>query len=118
MANQITIASGMLGWAEAVSYAQRAGLDPARVLESISGGAAASWSLSNLAPRALAGNFAPGFYVKHFIKDMTIALESAAAMKLDLPGLSLAKKLYEQVAAKGWEDCGTQAIFRLYAASA
>jgi 3-hydroxyisobutyrate dehydrogenase len=118
MANQITIASGMLGWSEAVSYAQRAGLDPSRVLESIGGGAAASWSLSNLAPRALAGNFAPGFYVKHFIKDMTIALESAAEMKLDLPGLALAKKLYDQVAAKGWEDCGTQAIFRLYAASA
>lgn len=115
MANQITIASGMVGWAEAVSYAQRAGLDPAKVLETIGGGAAGSWSLTNLAPRALAGNFAPGFYVKHFIKDMRIALESAAEMKLDLPGLALAKKLYEQVAAKGWEDCGTQAIFRLYA---
>lgn len=115
MANQITIASGMLGWAEAVSYAQRAGLDATRVLEVIGGGAAASWSLSNLAPRALAGNFAPGFYVKHFIKDMTIALESAAEMKLDLPGLALAKRLYDQVAAKGWADCGTQAIFRLYA---
>ena len=114
MANQITIAAGMLSWAEALVYAKRAGLDPARVLESIGGGAATSWSLVNLAPRALAGNFAPGFYVKHFLKDMRIALESAAELKLELPGLALAKQLYDRVAAKGWEDCGTQVIFRLY----
>ncbi len=115
MANQITIASGMMAWCEGLIYAQKAGLDPARVVETIGGGAAASWSLSNLAPRALAGNFAPGFYVKHFLKDMRIALESAEAMKLDLPGLMQAKKLYDEVAARGWEDCGTQALFRLYA---
>lgn len=114
MANQITIAAGMVSWAEALTYAKRAGLDPARVLESIGGGAAGSWSLSNLAPRALAGNYAPGFYVKHFLKDMRIALDSAAEMNLDLPGLELAKRLYDQVAAKGWEDCGTQVIHRLY----
>ena len=114
MANQITIASGMMAWCEGLRYAQLAGLDPARVAETIGGGAAASWSLSNLAPRALAGNFAPGFFVKHFLKDMSIALESAAEMKLDLPGLALAKKLYDEVAARGWEDCGTQALFRLY----
>lgn len=114
MANQITIASGMMAWCEGLRYAQLAGLDPARVAETIGGGAAASWSLSNLAPRALAGNFAPGFFVKHFLKDMGIALESAAEMKLDLPGLALAKKLYDEVAARGWEDCGTQALFRLY----
>ncbi|HEY5550999.1 MAG TPA: NAD(P)-dependent oxidoreductase [Opitutaceae bacterium] len=114
MANQITIAAAMLAWAEALAYAKRAGLDPARVLESIGGGAATSWSLVNLAPRALAGNFAPGFYVKHFLKDVRIALDSAAELKLDLPGLALAKQLYDRVAAKGWEDCGTQVIFRLY----
>lgn len=114
MANQITIAAGMVAWAEALTYAKRAGLDPARVLESIGGGAAGSWSLTNLAPRALAGNFAPGFYVKHFLKDMRIALESAAEMKLELPGLVLAKRLYDEIAAKGWDDCGTQVIFRLY----
>lgn len=115
MANQITIASGMMAWCEGLRYAQLAGLDPARVAETIGGGAAASWSLSNLAPRALAGNFAPGFFVKHFLKDMGIALESAEAMKLDLPGLTQSKKLYDEVAARGWEDCGTQALFRLYA---
>ena len=115
MANQITIASGMMAWCEGLIYAQKAGLDPVRVVETIGGGAAASWSLSNLAPRALADNFSPGFYVKHFQKDMRIALESAEAMKLDLPGLTQAKKLYDAVAARGWEDCGTQALFRLYA---
>ena len=72
--------------------------------------------MTNLAPRALADNFAPGFYVKHIIKDMKIALDSAAELKLDLPGLANAKRLYEQVAVKGWEDCGTQALYRLYAA--
>ena len=76
--------------------------------------AAGSWAMTNLAPRALGDNFAPGFYVKHIIKDMRIALDSAAEMKLDLPGLAGAKKLYEQVAARGWEDCGTQALYRLY----
>jgi 3-hydroxyisobutyrate dehydrogenase len=81
-----------------------------------SGGAAGGWAMTNLAPRALADNFAPGFYVKHIIKDMKIALDSAAALKLDLPGLANAKRLYEQVAVKGWEDCGTQALYRLYTA--
>ena len=115
MANQISIASIMMSWCEALTYAKQAGLDPARVIESIGAGAAASWSLNNLAPRALKGDYAPGFYVKHFLKDMRIALESAEAMKLDLPGLVQAKKLYDEVARRGWEDCGTQALFRLYA---
>ena len=117
MANQIAVAAGMLAWVEALAYAKKAGLQPARVLESISGGAAGSWAMTNLAPRALADNFAPGFYVKHFLKDMRIALESAAEMQLDLPGLACAKKLYDQVAERGWEDCGTQALYRLYAES-
>jgi 3-hydroxyisobutyrate dehydrogenase len=114
MANQIAVAVSMVSWVEALAYAQKAGLDPAQVLASISGGAAGGWSMSNLAPRALAGNFAPGFYVKHILKDMRIALDSAAELKLDLPGLALAKKLYDQVAARGWDECGTQALYRLY----
>jgi 3-hydroxyisobutyrate dehydrogenase len=114
MANQISVAVGMVAWCEALAYARKAGLDPAAVQATIAGGAAGSWSLSNLAPRALAENYAPGFYVKHILKDMRIALESAAEMKLDLPGLANAKKLYDQVAARGWEDCGTQALYRLY----
>ncbi len=114
MANQIAVAVGMVSWVEALAYAKRAGLDPAQVHASISGGAAGGWAMTNLAPRALAGNYAPGFYVKHILKDMKIALESAAEMKLELPGLAQAKRLYDQVAAKGWEDCGTQALYRLY----
>ena len=114
MANQIAVAVGMVSWVEALAYAKRAGLDPNQVHASISGGAAGGWSMTNLAPRALAGNFAPGFYVKHILKDMKIALDSAAEMKLDLPGLAVARKLYEQVAARGWEEDGTQALYRLY----
>lgn len=114
MANQIAVAVGMVAWVEALAYAKRAGLDPAAVHASISGGAAGGWAMTNLAPRALAENYAPGFYVKHILKDMRIALESAAELKLDLPGLAGAKKLYDQVAARGWEDCGTQALYRLY----
>ena len=114
LANQISIASIMMSWCEALTYAQRAGLDPARVIESIGGGAAASWSLNNLAPRALKGDFDPGFYVKHFLKDLRLALESAAEMQLELPGLAQAKKLYDEVERRGWADDGTQALWRLY----
>jgi 3-hydroxyisobutyrate dehydrogenase len=114
MCNQIANAGNMLGLAESLAYAKAAGLDCRRVLESISSGAAGSWALSNLAPRVLDGDFAPGFFVKHFIKDMRIAVESAQAMAVDLPGLALALRLYEQVAAAGGEDYGTQALARLY----
>lgn len=116
LANQISIASIMMSWCEALTYAQKAGLDPVRVIESIGGGAAASWSLNHLAPRALKGDFAPGFYVKHFLKDMRLALESAEALQLDLPGLKQAKKLYDEVERRGWADSGTQALLRLYQA--
>ena len=116
MANQIAVAVGMVAWCEALAYARKAGLDPAAVQATIAGGAAGSWAMTNLAPRALADNFAPGFYVKHILKDMRVALESAAELKLELPGLALAKKLYDQVAARGWEDCGTQALYKLYIA--
>lgn len=114
MANQIAIASGMLGTCEAVHYAERSGLDPAAVLRSISTGAAGSWTLSNLAPRMLQEDYAPGFYVKHFIKDLKIALESAERMHLNLPGLKLAKQLYENLAEMGAESQGTQALIRWY----
>jgi 3-hydroxyisobutyrate dehydrogenase len=116
MANQVAVAVGMVSWVEALAYARKAGLDPAQVHASISGGAAGSWAMTNLAPRALAENYAPGFYVKHILKDMRIALDSAAEMKLELPGLAEAKRLYDQVAERGWQDCGTQALYRLYLA--
>ena len=114
MVNQIAIASGMIGVAEAVAFAKKAGLNATEVIETISGGAAASWSLSNLAPRMARGDVAPGFFIKHIIKDMKIALECAEEMHLEMPGLTLAKRLYDQLAARGMEDCGTQAIVQWY----
>ncbi|GAB6156415.1 NAD(P)-dependent oxidoreductase [Desulfosporosinus burensis] len=114
MCNQIAIASNMVGVCEAMAYAQKSGLDPEIVLKSIESGAAGSFSLTNLAPRMLANNFAPGFYVKHFIKDMTIALESARKMGLITPGLELAKSMYEQLAELGEEDSGTQVLYKMY----
>ncbi|WP_449354480.1 NAD(P)-dependent oxidoreductase [Virgibacillus natechei] len=115
LANQITIASNMIGVCEAISYARKSGLDPSRVLDSITTGAAGSFSLSKLAPRMLEGDYAPGFYVKHFIKDMTIALESAQEMGLSTPGLSLSLDLYKELAEQGDNDSGTQALIKLFA---
>lgn len=114
MANQIAIATNIIGVCEAIAYAEKAGLDPETVLKSIANGAAGSWSLSNLGTRMIAGNFEPGFYVKHFIKDMNIAYESARKLALDTPGLGLSRELYNQLAEKGYENDGTQALFRLF----
>ncbi len=116
MCNQIAIASNMMGVCEAIVYADKAGLQPEIVLQSISSGAAGSWSLNQLAPRMLKGDFAPGFYVKHFIKDMAIALQSAEEMNIELPGLKTAKALYDRLAEMGEEDSGTQALFKWYLA--
>ncbi|WFB37464.1 NAD(P)-dependent oxidoreductase [Kiritimatiellota bacterium B12222] len=114
MCNQIAIASTMIGVCESMAYAQKAGLDVKTVLKSIESGAAGSWSLSHLAPRMIEGDFDPGFYVKHFIKDMTIAQATAESMALETPGLDLAKRMYETLAANGGEDEGTQALFKGY----
>ncbi|WP_100374719.1 NAD(P)-dependent oxidoreductase [Bacillus sp. FJAT-45037] len=114
MVNQIAIASNMIGVCEAISYAKKAGLDPNRVLQSIGNGAAGSWSLSHLAPRMINEDYAPGFYIKHFVKDMTIALESAKELGLETPGLSLAKEMYDVLMEQGRENDGTQALIALY----
>ena len=114
MANQSAVAVGMVAWSEGLDYARKAGLDPQAVHASISGGAAGSWAMTNLAPRALAENFAPGFYVKHILKDIRIAVESAKEMGLDVPGIRCAQELYDRVAALGWEEFGTQVLYRLY----
>jgi 3-hydroxyisobutyrate dehydrogenase-like beta-hydroxyacid dehydrogenase len=114
MCNQIAIASNMMGVCEAIAYARKAGLDPEQVLKSIATGAAGSWSLSNLGPRIIRGDFAPGFYIKHFIKDMRIALETADGMGLDARGLRLALSMYQQAAERGEADSGTHALYRLY----
>jgi 3-hydroxyisobutyrate dehydrogenase len=110
MVNQIAIASGMTGVCEGLLYALRAGLDVARVIETISGGAAGSWSLTNYSPRALRGDFEPGFKIDHFIKDLGIALEEARRMKLALPGLALAEQLYIAASAQGRGQKGTHAL--------
>jgi 3-hydroxyisobutyrate dehydrogenase len=110
MVNQILIATNMTGVCEALLYGYRAGLDLKTVLQSVGGGAAASWSLNNLGPRIIDRNFEPGFFVEHFIKDMGIALDEARRMGLALPGLALANQLYLSVQAHGWGRKGTQAL--------
>mgnify|MGYP001816635730 CR=1 FL=1 len=110
MVNQILIATGMIGVSEALLYAQQAGLDLDRTLEAVSGGAAGSWSLSNYGPRMLNGDFDPGFFVDHFVKDMGIALDEAKAMQLSVPGLALAHQLYVALQSQGGGRNGTQAL--------
>ncbi len=114
MANQIAVAGSMIGTVEALAYAEHAGLDLEHVLASISGGAAASWSLLNLGPRILRGDFKPGFYVKHFVKDMRIALDSARETGCPLPGLERILERYEALVKAGHAESGTQALACLY----
>lgn len=114
LANQIGIASGMIAMAEALAFARATGLNLETTLRSISGGGASSWALLNLAPRVLKGDFAPGFYVKHFVKDIGLALDVCREQQISLPGLELAAKLYADVVAAGEGDAGTQALAKLY----
>ena len=110
MANQILIATNMIGVCESLLYGYKAGLDLPTMLQSVGPGAAGSWSLNNLGPRIMANNFDPGFFVEHFIKDMGIALSEARRMGLCLPGLALGEQLYLSVKAKGWGRNGTHAL--------
>ena len=114
MVNQLLIAGTMLGMAEALSYAKKAGLNPETVLQSVGGGAAASWSLTNLAPRILKSDFAPGFFIEHFLKDLRIALDEARALGLDLPCATAAERTYRALAEAGYARAGTQAIVHAY----
>lgn len=110
LCNQLVIAGTMIGCCESLLYGYKAGLDLNRLLDSIRGGAAACWTLENLAPRILQRNFDPGFFVEHFIKDMGIALEESKRMGLVLPGLALAQHLYRSVQAQGHGRSGTHAL--------
>jgi 3-hydroxyisobutyrate dehydrogenase len=110
MANQVLVGAGMIGICEALLYAHRAGLDLNKVLESTTSGAAGSWALSNLAPRIIRDDFAPGFYVEHFLKDLAIILEESKRMNLKLPGVELAERLYKEAAALGHSRSGTQSL--------
>ncbi len=115
MANQLVIASTIMGVCEGLAYAQKAGLDPAAVLQAIGTGAAGSAQLNVMGPRIVKGDFAPGFFIEHFLKDLGIALAQAERSELELPGAALARSLYEQLSARGHTRSGTQALFKYYA---
>jgi len=110
MCNQILIAGTMIGVCESLLYAAKVGLDQQAVINIIGQGAAASWSINTLGPRIVQGNFDPGFFVEHFVKDMGIALKEAEALNLSLPGLALVHQLYVALKAQGRGRLGTQAL--------
>jgi 3-hydroxyisobutyrate dehydrogenase len=112
--NQVLVAANTLGMCEAVHLAVTAGLDPQRVLASVGGGAAASWSIATLAPRVLGGDFEPGFLVEHLVKDLRIAREEAAELGLSLPLVDLCLSRYEALLDAGFGRKGTQGIYLLY----
>ncbi len=114
MSNQILIAGTMIGVVESLLYAYKAGMDMNEVIEVIGKGAASSWSINNLGTRIAAGDYDPGFYIKHFVKDMGVALEEAKRMNLSLPGLALAHQFYVSAMALGWENLGTQGLYRVF----
>ncbi|MFP4178673.1 MAG: NAD(P)-dependent oxidoreductase [Spirochaetaceae bacterium] len=114
MSNQILIAGTMIGVVESLIYTYKAGMDMNEVIDVIGKGAASSWSINNLGTRIAAGNFDPGFYIKHFVKDMGVALEEARRMKLSLPGLALAHQFYVSAMALGWENLGTHGLYRVF----
>ena len=114
MANQIGIAGTMLGLIDALQYAKAAGLDLEKTHAALAGGGANSWSWGAYGPRILAGDFAPGFFVKHFVKDLRIAIEEAHALGLTLPGLELAERLYSRLMEADGAEFGTQALWLLY----
>jgi len=114
LANQISIAPGMIGLAEALVFSKKAGLDQTRVVQSISAGAAGSWSMDNYGPRMIMRSFGPGFAIKHYIKDLKIALEAAEDMEMETPGLALALQIYEQLGENGELESGIHAIIKYF----
>jgi 3-hydroxyisobutyrate dehydrogenase len=118
MCNQVVIASTIMGVCEGLAYARQAGLDPEVVLQCISGGAAGSFQLNVMGPKIVKRDFAPGFMIEHFLKDLSIALAEAERMGLQLPGASQARKLYAQLVESGHARDGTQALSLLYGGAA
>ncbi|WP_027720630.1 NAD(P)-dependent oxidoreductase [Maridesulfovibrio zosterae] len=113
MCNQILIAGTMIGVVESLLYSYKAGMDLNEVIDVIGSGAAGSWSINNLGRRIADGDFNPGFFIKHFVKDMGIALDEAKRMKLSLPGLALVNQFYIAAMALGYEELGTQALYKV-----
>jgi 3-hydroxyisobutyrate dehydrogenase len=114
MANQIMIAGTMTGLTEMLVYAQKAGLNLEKVIETLNGGAASNWSMANYGPRILKEDYTAGFFVKHFIKDLKIALDESKNLELELPATKLAYELYEKLSDKGFAEDGTQALIKLW----
>ncbi len=114
MCNQILIASTMIGVVESLLYAYKAGMDLHDVIAVIGKGAASSWSINNLGTRIADGNYDPGFFIKHFVKDMRIALDEARRMGVALPGLALAQQFYTSAMALGLENLGTQGLYKVF----
>lgn len=114
MSNQILIASTMIGVVESLLYAAKAGMDMNEVIEVIGKGAASSWSINNLGTRIAEADFDPGFFIKHFVKDMRIALDEARRMNLSMPGLALAEQFYTAAMAMGHENLGTQGLYKVF----
>lgn len=113
MCNQTLIATTMIGVVESLLYAHKAGMDMEKVISVIGKGAASSWSINNLGPRIASGDFDPGFFIKHFVKDMRIALDEARRMEVALPGLALAEQFYTSAMAMGYENLGTQGLYKV-----
>ncbi|MED6307933.1 MAG: NAD(P)-dependent oxidoreductase, partial [Planctomycetota bacterium] len=116
MVNQILLAGSMIGLAESMAYAEAAGLDPAKVISSIRDGAAGSRALTDFGPKILKGDFTPGFYAKHYLKDLGIALDEAARMDLKLPMLALVQGFYDRICRQGLNQCGTHVLSAVMAA--
>lgn len=114
MSNQILIASTMIGVVESLLYAYKAGMDLHEVIAVIGKGAASSWSINNLGTRIADGNYDPGFFIKHFVKDMRIALDESRRMGIALPGLALAQQFYTSAMALGLENLGTQGLYKVF----
>lgn len=114
LVNQITVAPAMIGICEALIYAKKANLDGEKVIETVAAGAAGSWSLTNLGPRMIKGDFEPGFMIKHFVKDMNIAIEAADELNIDTPGLKLALDMYKQLETQGHGDDGIHGLLQYF----
>jgi 3-hydroxyisobutyrate dehydrogenase len=114
MSNQVLIAGTMIGVVESLLYAYKADMDLEEVIEVIGKGAASSWSINNLGTRIAQGDFDPGFFIKHFVKDMRIALDEARRMEVSLPGLALAEQFYTSAMSMGYEELGTQGLYKVF----
>jgi len=114
MANQISVAAAMIGTVETLKYAHNAGLDLNHVIKVVGSGAGGTWSLSNLGPRIISDDFDPGFMIKHFVKDMGIALEETERMGIMLHGLKMVNEFYKKAMELGYENLGTQALYKIF----